>query len=445
MITVAELQAKAQRKFPDFLRYKIEHTCHSESMSCHSEFISESYYGERLKQSDRDNAGGRVQHDSTSPFFPLEIKADKGSASDNLKKRESEILPLIQKSKEKTGKGYTLIFEERKTRSNGNQSQLSKILFETEEDYLYFIKKNAETRRVINAIKILNEKLAFTSAQNLNLLWNCENLSFLTENHENQNDFWENICLCVNYFLENPTPNLYIREIPLPVHTKFIENNKALILSLLSFLKNEENSPKLSDFENYCSLKEKPVFVRFRSLDKENPLKVGNFSLSELSLTLGDFEHFEKSGATEKIKKIFIIENEMVYLTFPEVKNALCIWGHGFSVTTLKNCEWLKNHELFYFGDLDEHGFLILSDFRKYFPLTKSFCMNGKILQDFNSFRTEGKILQGKAIPENLSEEEKSVFLELRENPAKNRLEQERISQGAIEKSLFMPLFASAL
>lgn len=403
MITVAELKAKSERKYRDFLRFKIDEFFDSE----------------------------------THALFPLEIKADKGNARDNLLAREKDFLPLLQNSKEKTGKGYTLVFEQKRTRNNGTQSELSKILFETEEDFLSFIGKKTETSRLTHALSLLSKNFC-SSSNNSDLLysWASANSSYLTNSY-NEKDFWENICLCTNWLLENPKSNLYIREIPLPVHTKFIENNKALILSLLTCLENDgREEVKVSDFEKYCGLKEKPVFVRVRSLDKEIALKVADLSLSELSMPLEDFEHFDNPCILKNVQKIFIIENEMVYLTFPPVKNTLCIWGHGFSVTSLKDCKWLKNHELFYFGDLDEHGFLILSDFRKYFPDTKSFCMDKKTLDSFDSFRAEGKSLPREALPENLTEEEKAVFAELRAGKTRNRLEQERIAQGYLQERL---------
>ena len=93
MITVAELKAKSERKFRDFLKFKIDEFFHdkslaggkdevkrefSEKAACHSEAISKSL-----------------------EFFPLEIRSDKGKTSDNLLAREKDFLPLIQNSKQK--------------------------------------------------------------------------------------------------------------------------------------------------------------------------------------------------------------------------------------------------------------------------------------------------------------------------------------------------------
>ena len=401
MITVSEIKAKAERKYNDFLKWKI------------TEFY---------------NSDG-----TQNPFFPIEIKADKGSTRDNLFQRESDLKPLIQKSKANCGKGYTLIFEETKTRNNGIQSRLSKIVFETEEDFLSFINKQKETERAIKAITALKKNChSELISESFIKQWALKNLSALTASHSDEQNFWEKLCLCVNWLNENPQSNLYIREIPLQVHTKFIENNKALILSLIF----PDNTPPLSAFESSLGLKQKPSLVRFRSLDKNNPLTTSNIEASEILIPLEDFEKFGSAQINAKLEKIFIVENEMVYLTFPQQENSICIWGHGFSVTLLKNCGWLSKHEILYFGDLDEHGFLILSDFRKHFPTTKSFCMTKEILEKYREFAVEGKKLENAQIPENLTDEEKCVFTQLRQNPEKNRLEQERIPLNEIKAFL---------
>ena len=86
MITVAELKAKSERKFRDFLKFKIE-SFFSEKTACHSEAIAESL-----------------------EFFPLEIRSDKGKNSDNLLAREKDFLPLIQNSKKKKREGLLTRF-----------------------------------------------------------------------------------------------------------------------------------------------------------------------------------------------------------------------------------------------------------------------------------------------------------------------------------------------
>lgn len=414
MITPEEIQKKAERKFPDFLKWKA-----TEILGIENE-----------------------------PFFPLEIKSDKGKAGGDLAERGKEIAPLIAKSKQKTGRGYELEFEEVNTRRNGRQTQIKSIKFTSEDDFLFTAKKKTEAENFKNALLVLKNGL-LRNSQNL-FFWSVHHLSDLTSSREK--NFWQDICLCVNFLAQNPDTHKYIRELPVKVHTKFIENNKSLIHSLVELLQNDDDEnarhsersaqhdAKLS-FEKAHGLKEKPVLARFRPLCKnpesdENPLRISGFPLSEISLSLEDFCALGKTKAFSSFQKIFVVENEMVFLTFPPVENSLCVWGHGFTAVELKNASWLSEHGLFYFGDLDEHGFLILSDFRKYFPAAKSFCMDKATLAEFSDFRVEGKTLAGNSVPENLTAEEKEVFEILRSDKKKNRLEQERISNNWIETKI---------
>jgi len=364
------------------------------------------------------------------PFFPLVIRCNTGSAADNITTRAAELAPIYDNSKNKTGSGYTLELVAQNTRHNAAQTVIKRIYFESEKEYLLFIGKTAEVKRMRDVLAVLKEALSpyFESREPAFFSrWAENHLSELTVKHETS--FWEHICLCVHWLHDNPQSNLYIREIPLPVHTKFIENNRALIHSLLS------SSTGLS-FEEEHGLRSSPVLVRFRMLSKEQRIRVGDLSVSELCLPLADFVHLPDTGFLAAVKKILIVENELVYLTFPHVENALCIWGHGYTVTQLASCMWLAGYGLYYFGDLDEHGFDILSKFRALFPAVKSFCMDDETLNLYGEFRVKGKELAGNSVPEQLTEAEHAVFMKLRSDPERNRLEQERISLAYIEQAL---------
>jgi len=138
-----------------------------------------------------------------------------------------------------------------------------------------------------------------------------------------------------------------------------------------------------------------------------------------------------------RIKTVFIVENEMVYLTFPQCKDSICLWGQGYKVNILNGIEWFKSKGLYYFGDLDEHGFDILSTYRRYYPQIQSFCMDKNVLDEYEQFLVQGKKLENGRIPENLSEEENECFMILRDAAdEENRLEQERVSVEYIREQL---------
>ena len=123
------------------------------------------------------------------------------------------------------------------------------------------------------------------------------------------------------------------------------------------------------------------------------------------------------------VRTIYIVENKMNMLTFPSKQDSIVLWGHGFGVDVLKDVEWLKSKRILYWGDLDTHGFLILSEIRKHFKQIESFLMDR---ETFDAFFEDDKGIETNV--ENdlcLTQEEKEMFQYLKENSY--RLEQEKI------------------
>jgi hypothetical protein len=64
------------------------------------------------------------------------------------------------------------------------------------------------------------------------------------------------------------------------------------------------------------------------------------------------------------VSKVFITENEINGLCFPDVEKGLVIFGLGYGVDALKTVAWLKEKEVYYWGDIDTHGFAMLDQVR---------------------------------------------------------------------------------
>ena len=393
MISPEEIRIKAKNKYKDFLRHIIDLHCEK----------------------------------TETDFFPLVIKSDKGKVSDDLLSRQKELQHLISKSKNKTGSGYKLDFEIINSRKNGKQTEVSRIYFENKNDYLSFINEKKSYKLFYTAIfQIKNSNLLPTEKF---VDWAKSHLNHLCSEKESEH-FWSDICMCAGWLNKNQNSNLYIREIPLPVHTKFIESNKPLIKSLTN------KADMQGDFEDAFGLKGKADFVRFRSISDNIKLPFANSYLEECQITLSDFMSMNETFLRQ-IKNVFIVENEMVYLTFPKVPDSICIWGQGYRVNSLSGIEWFNSKNLYYFGDLDEHGFDILSSYRRCYPKVQSFCMDKNVLEEYERFMVEGKILENERIPENLTEAEKECFMILRDAAdEKNRLEQERVNVEYIREQL---------
>lgn len=80
------------------------------------------------------------------------------------------------------------------------------------------------------------------------------------------------------------------------------------------------------------------------------------------------------------MRRVFITENKVNGLTFPPVLDALVVFGLGYGVESLAGVPWLHDVQLFYWGDIDAHGFRILAAFRTAFPSVRSMLMDGTTL-----------------------------------------------------------------
>ncbi len=235
---------------------------------------------------------------------------------------------------------------------------------------------------------------------------------------------WADTLKVCKYFLQNPKPNLYIRQLPIDIHTKYIFENKGIITSLLNYLIPNELNKEEKDFEKRFNLLSKEQLIRIRFLDvTKSPLQ----SVTDISFTEKELKHYNFA-----IDNVFITENLMNFLTLPFLENTIAIWsGGGFNISYLKSIEWLKDKQFYYWGDIDAQGFQILNQCRSYFPNTKAVMMDTATL---NSFQFgEGKPANNQTLKW-LSEEELNLYNYLRENNI--RLEQEKITQVYAEDKI---------
>jgi hypothetical protein len=156
--------------------------------------------------------------------------------------------------------------------------------------------------------------------------------------------------------------------------------------------------------------------------------------LRDLCLPLSEFA---KVG--QGVQKVFILENKITGLSFPEHPKSLVVFGLGYGVQVLSAATWLHEVDIIYWGDIDTHGFAILSRLRTIFPHTRSFLMEMQTL-------TSCKTLWGAELPDkrfverltNLTPAEQEVYRVLLDNRfGENvRLEQERIPFSLLKARL---------
>lgn len=342
-------------------------------------------------------------------FFPLIIPGNKipGKSTSNYSR---EIKNLYLDSKEKKGFGYEITYTEKRKKGLGLQSLPTLFTFKNEADYLKYLGKEKEValfNRFCDSTFTLFPKLKDVIYKKPAILLN--NL-----------DKWEDLLKVCTYFKNNPKPNLYIRELPINVHTKFVEKNQSTLTILLEAILNQSDISSEKRFEKRFGLKYAEPMIRFKILDQDIAGTVFS-GVSDLALPISHFIQLNLD-----VSKVIIVENKTslyTTLTLPNMHKTIAIFGQGFGVSNLKGINWLKTKEILYWGDFDAHGFEILSQVRGYYSQTKSVLMD-KITFDAFYKNDSGSDYKTTHL-EHLTEIENKLYQTILEKNL--RLEQEKI------------------
>ncbi len=348
-------------------------------------------------------------------FEPIVIVGNK-KPDDDTARFERDLTELIAYSKEKKGYGYSIEYQKVKTRRHGEQDLPVSIAFQTEHDYLKYIGKEQETASFRKDVE--DTLSSFPELYD----WVCRYPNKVLDNHK----VWGDVLKVCIYFKGNPKPQLYIRELPIQVDTKFIERNKGIIKELLDIIIADSVNTDETRFEIRFNLRYDEPVVRFRVLDKM--MSQALFSgIDDLSIPISQFREVEIP-----VEAVYIVENKMNMLTFPPIQKSIVVWGHGFGVDIHKEVAWLKSKKIFYWGDLDAQGFQILSEIRTHFSQVESFLMDKETFNKYfeGDIGTECNVRKDLSLTTN--EYEMFEFLK-RHN---YRLEQEKIPFNYVKEKI---------
>jgi hypothetical protein len=237
---------------------------------------------------------------------------------------------------------------------------------------------------------------------------------------------WERLLPTARWLADRAGTGVYLRQIDVAgVDTKYVEAHRGVLAELLDRLLSADRvdpSRSRSDLAARYGFRGPPSSVRFRFLGAQRWPP----GLSELTGRID-----ELAGHRPAVSRVYVIENEMTYLAFPPVDDAIVVLGGGYGVSRLAGLPWLRDVELHYWGDLDTHGFAILDQLRHAWPHTRSLLMDRRTLLAHEAqWVREPKPVN--ALLDRLGADEADLYRDLVEGtlgPAV-RLEQERVRFG---------------
>ena len=350
-----------------------------------------------------------------SDLFPLRLKL-KGPNSGELSEKFSDVRNWITSLTADT-KHFRIQWRSINHRILGANEIPIEIRINTLEDALDLIGKHRQAKQFA-------ELLEQTTTQQPGLVpWVFKRPLRVLDLAED----WLLLLKVVTWLSRNPRPMIYLRQINIPgVHTKLIERHRGVLIELLDVIMPQDTidttATGIGGFCRRYGFLDKPLRVRFRVLDPVLKITPSDTD-QDITVTAKSF-----SGLELPISKIFITENKINFLAFPNIADSIVIFGAGYGFDNLAGAAWLKNKKMYYWGDIDTHGFAILNQLRGIFPHTISFLMDQDTLLKHRSlWGTESKPETGNL--DRLNREEQLLYDQLRDNHWGNhiRLEQERI------------------
>jgi hypothetical protein len=332
------------------------------------------------------------------------------------------IRALDEECKATRGVGYELAWSEINHRQLGRQRIPDAAAIPSEEDALELIGKAKLAGRFRAAA---GQTMAICPALGP---WIARKPLALLENA----DDWPGLLAVVAYFQGTPRPGRYLRELDIPgVDSKFIEMRAPLLAELLSTVlapAPEEPGVAPRSFEQRFGLRSKPALIRFRLLDEAQSIQ----GMTDVATPAAQFAQLHLP-----VERVFVTENDINGLTFPEVPRSLVIFGLGYGLERLAEIGWLKRTAIHYWGDIDTHGFAMLDRLRASFPDVQSLLMDRETLMAHRPLWVKEPTPHDGRL-QRLTEAEGVLYEDLclhRLGP-QVRLEQERIAYAWVRKRL---------
>jgi hypothetical protein len=355
-------------------------------------------------------------------LFPKRLPL-KGPTSAELPRKFEEVRQWIAQL-DRQAKHYRIVWRRVNHRVLGANDLPGEIWIDTLDDALAFVDRRREAERFTVLVAMTEARLPdltpWLRKRPLRALALAGDWSLLLDT--------------VAWMRQHPHPDLYLRQVDIPgVHSKFIEGHRSVLTELFDLVLPEDAVDRdaigVAGFCRRYGFLDKPARVRFRILDDALAVFPSGTD-QDIAVTHDTF-----AGLDLPVDNVFITENEINFLAFPRAARSMVIFGAGYGFDMIARAGWLQDRRLFYWGDIDTHGFAILDQLRGLYPHTRSFLMDRDTLMAHKrlwgrEFRQENRELT------RLDPEEQALYDDLRYHRLGGplRFEQERVGFDRVKE-----------
>jgi hypothetical protein len=205
---------------------------------------------------------------------------------------------------------------------------------------------------------------------------------------------------------EHRNSGYYIRQLPVPgVDTKWLARHRGLVETLVEGVHGSRD----------LGIRSLP---HLRDLALCDPALLAGMP-RRFATSLADLTALPLSPA-----RTLILENKEGLYALPPLAGTVALHGGGYTVPELAGVPWVADSEVWYWGDLDSHGFAILDRLRRHLPHVRSLLMDEATLDRWRDLAVREQSPALHDMP-HLTDSETATLASLRDGDL--RLEQERI------------------
>ncbi|BBX98156.1 Wadjet anti-phage system protein JetD domain-containing protein [Mycobacterium lacus] len=352
-------------------------------------------------------------------FSPIDLPL-RGPAVGELGPRYAEVAAWVRHWADQHGP-FTVTTKVVGKRGIGANAIPDRFRIETFDDLVRFLGTTGAARRHHELVELANQVLPQVYS------WVVDKPMRALAHQEH----FEKLLGCVRWVVDSADRGLYLRQIDVPgVDTKFIEQHRTIVAELVDLVTGGPAVPEARDFASRYRFRGKPSRVRIRVLDPSvSPFPVG---ITDVELCVGEIASLPLDA-----QRVFVVENEVTCLAFPPVPRSLLIFGGGYGVSRASQLAWLREMPVYYWGDIDTHGFSILDRLRSHIPTVRSMLMDRATLFAHET-RWDREPAPVNTDLKHLTADEAALYRDLVEDafgPAV-RLEQERIGYPMLEAAI---------
>jgi hypothetical protein len=371
-----------------------------------------------LRQAERKYPAWLRAQVTGASFFPIAITLKKNHRAESYDARREQLAALRAAEMEM---GFRIVWMPVNDMRFGPHERPESAAWHCEDAWLHAIEKTREAA-AFRADLALIRASGFVPE-----IWLEPNVRKIVENHGQ----WAELLRVVEWMTAHPRCGLYLRQLPIPgVHTKFVEQNMRLLDDLLQHAAPQHITPDATTFAGRHGLREEESVVRLRFLDDSLRVHCALPGFAhDLALPLSALAALplERCG-------VIITENLRNFLVLPELPGTIALHGHGDAIVRLRRAGWLASCRVYYWGDLDLHGFAIFARLRMFLPHAAGLLMTAADFTRHRHLAVPDETLPPSISMEFLDQASQELCEQLRD--PRLRLEQERIPMEFLLEAL---------